>query len=79
MKKARISINQHGRIPLPLIIVLVVIIGGAIFAFLAYSGVINIPGITPEKEEEAPTEAPKPSKEEVLLSEIRDELKKQNA
>ncbi len=52
MKMARISINQHGRIPLPLIIVLVVIIGGAIFAFLAYSGVINIPGITPEKEEE---------------------------
>lgn len=32
-----------------------------------------------KKEEEKPTEPPKPSNEEVLLSEIRDELKKQNS
>jgi flagellar motility protein MotE (MotC chaperone) len=43
--------NQYGKIPIALIIVIVIVIGGAGFAFLAFSGVIVVPGITPEPED----------------------------
>jgi len=45
--------DDHGRIPIALILIVVVLIGGAVFAFLARSGVINVPGITPEEEKAA--------------------------
>jgi flagellar motility protein MotE (MotC chaperone) len=43
--------NEYGRIPLALIIIVVLLIGGAGFAFLAFSGVIVVPGITPAPED----------------------------
>ncbi len=70
MNMARIRRDQSGRIPIPLIIVFVVIIGGAVFAFLAYSGVIYIPGITPEEEEEAAPEKIEITVEQQLSQQI---------
>jgi flagellar motility protein MotE (MotC chaperone) len=62
--------NQQGKIPIPLILGLVVVIGGAVFAFLAFSGVIYIPGITPEDEEKAPVTKIEISPEEQLEGRI---------
>lgn len=48
------------------------------FLIIAFSIFIVVKGINSmkKKEEEKPAEPPKPSKEEVLLAEIRDELRK---
>lgn len=49
-----------------------------ILAFAIFMGVKAINSLK-KKEEEAPAEPPKPSNEEVLLTEIRDLLQKQNS
>jgi flagellar motility protein MotE (MotC chaperone) len=45
----RLMNDQHGKVPLGLIIVAVIIIGAAAFAALAFTGVVVVPGITPEE------------------------------
>ena len=51
----------------------------ALILFLLIKGMNKLMAIGKKKEEEKPAEPPKPSNEEVLLSEIRDLLKKQAA
>lgn len=43
--------DERGKIPLALILIAVILIGGTVFVFLAYSGVFVVPGITPEEDE----------------------------
>ncbi len=62
--------NELGRIPIPLILVLVLIIAGAVTGVLAYSGVINIPGITPAPEPEPAVAKIEINPEEQLESQI---------
>ena len=50
----------------------------AFVLFLMLKGVNKLMTVGKKKEEEAPAEEPTPSKEEVLLTEIRDLLKKQH-
>lgn len=51
----------------------------AFVIFLLMKGINKLMSIGRKKKEEAPAEPPKPSKEEVLLTEIRDLLAAQNA
>ena len=53
MKQMKYMKDEHGRIPIALILIIVVLLGGAVFAFLARSGIVNVPGITPEEEKPA--------------------------
>ena len=82
MSKLKCIKDERGKLPLPLILIAVLLIGGAVFAFLAFSGVIVIPGITPE-EEEAATQAkvetsPEKQFEDQLRQLINDRAVKDN-
>ena len=51
----------------------------ALILFLLIKGMNKLMGLGHKKQEEAPAAPPEPSKEEILLSEIRDLLKAQNS
>ena len=63
--------SEIGRIPIPLILGIVLLIGGAVTAFLAFSGVITIPGITPEDEETSIAQPVEISAEQNLENRLR--------